>query len=62
MKHNAYGLTPSQCQIEVDPLFVIGSKHLHQKNVNEDCFTECPGEGGQKEVVQEGRHNFAGIL
>ena len=55
-------LTPSQCQIEVHPLFVIGSKHLHQKDVNEDSFTECPSEGGQEEVVQEGRHNFAGIL
>ena len=45
-------LTPSQCQIEVDPLSVICSKHFNQKYVNEDSFTECPGEGGQEEVVQ----------
>ena len=55
-------LTPSQCQIEVDPLSIISSKHFHQKDVNEDCFTECPGEGSQEEVVQQGCHNFAGIL
>ena len=55
-------LTPSQCQIEVDPLFVIGSKNFDQKDVNEDSFTQCPGEGGQEEVVQQGSYNFAGIL
>ena len=44
--------TPSQCQIEVDPLSVICSKHFNQKDVNEDSFTQCPGEGGQEEVVQ----------
>ena len=55
-------LTPSQCQIEVDPLFVIGSKNFDQKDVNEDGFTQCPGEGGQEEVVQQGSYNFAGIL
>ena len=45
-------LTPSQCQIEVDPLPVICSKHFNQKYVNENSFTQCPGEGGQEEVVQ----------
>ena len=45
-------LTPSQCQIEVDPLSVICSKHFDQKDVNKDSFTHCPGEGGQEEVVQ----------
>ena len=54
--------TPSQCQIEVDPLLVICSKHSHQKDVNKDSFTQCPGEGGQEEVVQQGCHKFAGIL
>ena len=49
-KHS--NLTPSQCQIEVDPLSVICSKHFNQKNVNEDSFTQCPGEGGQEEVVE----------
>ena len=55
-------LTPSECQIEVDPLSLVGSKHFHQKDVNEDSFTECPGEGSQEEVVQQGCHNFADIL
>ena len=55
-------LTPSQCQIEVDPLSGISSKHFHQKGVNEDSFTECPGEGSQKEVVQQGCHNLTSIL
>ena len=55
-------LTPSQCQVEVDPLSLVGSKHFHQKDVNEDSFTECPGEGSQEEVVEQGCHNFAGIL
>ena len=55
-------LTPSQCQIEVDPLFVIDSKHSHQKDVNEDSFTQCPGEGGQEEVVQQGCHKLTGTL
>ena len=44
-------LTPSQRQIEVDPLSVICSKHFDQKDVNKDSFTQCPGEGGQEEVV-----------
>ena len=55
-------LTPSQCQIEVDPLSGISSKHFHQKDVNKNSFTECPGEGSQEEVVQQGCHNLAGIL
>ena len=55
-------LTPSQCQIEVDPLSVICSKHFYQKNVHKDSFTQCPGEGGQEEVVQQGCYNLAGIL
>ena len=54
--------TPSQCQIEVDPLLVIGSKHFHEKDVNEDSFTECPGEGGQEEVVQQSRDKLTGTL
>ena len=55
-------LTPSQCQIEVDPLSVICSKHFNQKDVNENSFTQCPGEGGQEEVVKKGSYYFAGIL
>ena len=42
--------------------FFVGSKHIHQKDVNEDSFTECPGEGSQVEVVQEDCHNLTGIL
>ena len=53
---------PSQCQIEVDPLSLIGSKHSRQKDVDEDSFTQCPGEDGQEDVVQQGCHNLAGIL
>ena len=55
-------LTPSQCQVEVDPLSVIGSKHLRYKDVDEDSFTKCPCEGSQEEVVQQGCHDRAGIL
>ena len=55
-------MTPSQCQVEVDPLSLIGSKHSRQKDVDEDSFTQCPGEGGQEDVVQQGCHNLAGIL
>ena len=59
---HSYRLTPSQCKIEVDPLSVIGSKHSHKKDVNEDSFTECPSEGGQEEIVQQGCHKLAGTL
>ena len=55
-------LTPSQCQIEEDPLLIVYSKHFHQKEADEYSFTQCPGEGGQEEVVHEGCHNFAGSL
>ena len=54
--------TPSHCQIEDDPPFAIGSKHFHQKYESEDSLTQCPGEGGQEEVVQKGSHSFAGNL
>ena len=55
-------LTPSQCQIEEDPLLIVCSKHFHQKEADEYSFTQCPGEGGQEEVVHEGCHNLAGSL
>ena len=55
-------LTPSQCQVEINPLSVIGSKHLHNKDVDEDSFTQCPCECSQEEVVQQGCHDLAGIL
>ena len=55
-------LTPSQCQIEEDPLFIVCSKHFHQKEADEYSFTQCPGEVGQEEVVHEGCHNLAGSL
>ena len=55
-------LTPSQYQVEVDPTSIICSKCFHQKNVNKNCFTECPGEGSQEEEVQQGCHDLAGIL
>ena len=54
--------TPSKGEIKVDPFSVVGSKHCLQKVVNEDSFTECPGEGGQEEVVQQGCHKLAGTL
>ena len=54
--------TPSQCQIDVEPFSVIGSKYFHKKVVNEDSFTQCPGEGRQEEVVQQGSDKFAGSL
>ena len=54
--------TPSQCQVDVEPFPVIGSKYFHKKVVNEDSFTQCPGEGSQEEVVQQGSDNFAGSL
>ena len=55
-------LTPSQCQIEEDPLFIVCSKHFHQKEADEHSFTQSSGEGGQEDVVHEGCHKLAGSL
>ena len=48
---------PTQCHIEEDPLIFLlqtlspkGSRWVHLK------FTQCPGEGGQEDLVYEGCH------